>query len=313
MTINQLVEHLGFSKLNNNLFRKEFPVTGCELRVDLGNNLLVYPETQGFIVNERQTCNFSSPENFVVFECVYRLLSKGYRPEHIELEPKWKVGHGASGGRADILVKDNSGNAYLIIECKTWGTEFDSEWKNMTLNGGQLFTYAQQVGSKPWLCLYASTLDNDTVRYANHIITLRDNAEYLNSLKDPFAYSDATDVTTLFKAWNETYNHEFETTGVFEDAHAAYDIGKAKHTVTDLQEVSHEDIQKKYHEFATILRQHNVSGRENAFDKLVNLFLAKIVDEMQGHDELRFYWRGVAFDNYQSSDFLNALIWMIFD
>jgi len=27
----------------------------------------------------------------------------GYNPNHIELEPKWKVGHGASGGRADIL------------------------------------------------------------------------------------------------------------------------------------------------------------------------------------------------------------------
>jgi hypothetical protein len=32
---------------------------------------------------------------------------------------------------------------------------------------------------------------------------------------------------------------------------------------------------------ANILRQHNVSGRENAFDKLVNLFLCKLVDESQ--------------------------------
>ena len=29
---------------------------------------------------------------------------------------------------------------------------------------------------------------------------------------------------------------------------------------------------KKYHEFATILRQHNVGSHENAFDKLINLF-----------------------------------------
>ena len=84
----------------------------------------------------------------------------------------------------------------------------------------------------------------------------------------------------------------------FEDTHPAYEIGKAKRTVADLQEFNHDDIQKKYHEFATILRQHNVSGRENAFDKLVNLFLVKIVDEMQNPEELMFYWRGVAFDNY---------------
>jgi len=39
------------------------------------------------------------------------------------------------------------------------------------------------------------------------------------------------------------------------------------------------DKEKKYHVFRTILRKHNVSGRENAFDILVNLFLCKIVDE----------------------------------
>lgn len=37
----------------------------------------------------------------------------GYNPNHIELEPKWKVGHGASGGRADILIKDKNAS-YLL-------------------------------------------------------------------------------------------------------------------------------------------------------------------------------------------------------
>ena len=46
---------------------------------------------------------------------------KAIKPEHIELEPKWKLGRGASGGRADILVKDNFGKPLLIIECKTAG------------------------------------------------------------------------------------------------------------------------------------------------------------------------------------------------
>lgn len=289
----------GFEQLNckdKDVWFKSFPT--CELRADLSSQTLFYPEDKGFTVNERQTCNFKAPENFVVFECVNRLLSKGYKPEHIELEPKWKVGHGASGGRADILVKDNSGNPFLIIECKTWGEEFEAEWKNMNLNGGQLFSYAQQIKSTKFLCLYASEFLDSKCIYENRIITLNDNKDYLKSLKEPLAFADATDVQMLYKAWYVTYNHEYEKTGIFEDAHSAYEIGKAKHTAFDLPEISHEDIQKKYHEFATILRQHNVSGRENAFDKLVNLFLAKIVDEMQNADELMFYWRGVAFDNY---------------
>ena len=47
-------------------------------------------------------------------------------------------------------------------------------------------------------------------------------------------------------------------------------------------------IQSKYHQFATILRRHNVSGHENAFDKLINLFLAKVVDEQENPPELKF-------------------------
>jgi len=295
----KLLEVLGFSR-RKNIYSKSFLELDCELKVDLEKEELIYPEEKGLIVNERQTCNFASNENFVVFECVYRLLDKGYKPEHIELEPKWKVGHGASGGRADILVKDNLGAAFLIIECKTYDDEFDTEWKNTQRDGGQLFSYARQITSTQYLCLYSSTLTDDKIAYKNIIITLNDNIEYLKSLKNPLSYSKATDVKSLYEAWSKTYNSEYETQGIFEKSIGAYEIGKKKYSVDDLKIVNNDDIQKKYHEFATILRQHNVSGRENAFDKLVNLFLAKIVDEIENKDELRFYWKGFAFDDYYS-------------
>jgi hypothetical protein len=121
-----LLQTLGFSD-HKNAFSKEFKETNAYLKVDFKNETLIYPEDKGFKINERQTCNFSQKENFVVFECVHRLFEKGYKPEHIELEPRWKVGHGASGGRADIMVKDNSGKSLLIIECKTAGKEFEGE------------------------------------------------------------------------------------------------------------------------------------------------------------------------------------------
>lgn len=56
-------------------------------------------------------------------------------------------------------------------------------------------------------------------------------------------------------------------------------------------------LKKKYNEFATILRRHNVGAKENAFDKLVNLFLAKVVDETNNPDNLHFYWKGAAYDD----------------
>ena len=116
---------LGF-RVENNIFQKS--IGQADLKVDFNQQLIIYPEDKGLKVNERQTCNFSQNENFVVFECVHRLLVKGYKPEHLEIEPKWQVGHGASGGRADILVKDQETNPLLIIECKTPGDEFEKAW-----------------------------------------------------------------------------------------------------------------------------------------------------------------------------------------
>ena len=105
------------------------------LEIDIAKQAITYPEAQGLVINERQTCDFSASENFVVFECIHRPLEKGYKPEHIELEPKWKLGHGVSGGRADILVKDNEDRPLLIIECKTAGSEFTRRLDRPRLGG----------------------------------------------------------------------------------------------------------------------------------------------------------------------------------
>ena len=79
------------------------------------------------MVNDKTTSKFSHNENFGVFECVCRLLAKGYRPEHIELEPKWQLGRDAKGGKADIVVRDGQGDVLIITECKTAGTEYNKK------------------------------------------------------------------------------------------------------------------------------------------------------------------------------------------
>lgn len=296
----ELLQKLGFLE-SKSLFFKEFPESEASLMVDFKNEKLIYPEDKGFTVNERQTCNFLQKENFVVFECVHRLFAQGYKPQHIELEPRWKVGHGASGGRADIMVKDNSGKSLLIIECKTEGNEFKDAWKKTLINGGQLLSYVKQAGSTQFVCLYASDFLDDNVVCDYKLITLKDNIKLLQEKADekPLSFEQAKglDVEDIFKAWKETYHQDFATKGIFEEDITAYDIGKTKYSLKDLNPISSNDIQGKYHEFATILRQHNVSGRENAFDKLVNLFLCKIVDEKYNPEELKFYWKGIAYDD----------------
>ncbi|WP_020394735.1 restriction endonuclease subunit S [Thiolinea disciformis] len=294
----QVLEVLGFESQNEQL-SKHFPAFDARMIVDFTKEVLIYPEDKGLQINERQTCNFSANENFVVFECVCRLLDKGYKPEHIELEPKWKLGHGASGGRADILVRDNTGKSLLIIECKNAGSEFNKHWKKTLEDGDQLFGYAQQESNTQFLCLYTADWLDDCVVYESHIITLQDNEKLLEERKhqNPLSYRVAKDRDDRYRAWKETYLLDYATQGLFEPDIPAYEIGKTKFTVHDLKQVSSKDTQSKHHAFATILRKYNVSGRENAFDKLVNLLLCKIVDETNNADDLKFYWKGVAYDS----------------
>lgn len=266
------------------------------LTVDWKKGEIAYPE--GITINERQTCNFSSDENFVVLECVHRLLEKGYKPANIELEPRWKLGRGASGGRADILVKDNAGKPLLIIECKTAGSEFARAWKKTLQDGDQLFSYAQQISETQFLCLYTSDLEDGRLSYTNHIVAHRDNDKYLEDKPGLKGFKAASNVKERFAVWQDTYKLDYTTQGIFEHGIDTYQIGKDKYTLDDLDTVSPRDQQKKYHEFATILRQHNVSGRENAFDKLVNLLLCKLVDETLNPENLKFYWKGVAYDSH---------------
>lgn len=291
----QVLDFLDFES-NKDIYSKKFEEFDCELKVDFKNEKLIYPEDKKLKINERQTCNFKQAENFVVFECVYKLLAQGYNPKHIELEPKWKLGHGASGGRADILVKDNDEKPLLIIECKTAGSEFKKAWDTTQSQPTQLFTYYVQVRSTKFLSLYTSDFVDAKVSRNYYLINIQDIPEILEKNVKLVSYADSTSVEEIYKVWRDTYSKDYTTFGIFEN-NKPYEIGEAKPSTETLKNITSKDIQGKYHEFATILRQHNVSGRENAFDKLINLFLCKVTDEKKNPQDLNFYWRGKAYDN----------------
>ena len=312
ITIDNFKEVLKFLEFQlneqENFFEKNFG-DGVLLRADFKNKKLIYPEGKGLKINERQTCNFSQNENFVVFECVHRLLEKGYKPEHLELEKRVKIGHGASGGRFDILVKnqEEKPKPLLIIECKTASGEFSKAWNKTLQDGGQLFTYVKDFLTTQYLCLYASDFENNKIALHHKIISLKDNNKILEQNKNLASFEKAKSTEDRFKVWCDTYKKEYTEAGIFEKNIQPYDIGKNKYTLEfDTEEAAQNDIKRKYHEFATILRKHNVARRETAFEVLVNLFLCKIVDEIENNNDLKFFWKGLAYDNY--FDFVDRLL-----
>lgn len=311
----ELLNLLGFRQ-DGNVYTKKYDTALHPLQVDVEKERIYY-ENSGITVNRSTTSNFSEDENLVVLECVDRLLSKGYHANHIELEPHWKLGHGTKGGYADIWVRtytdnafdgnDDDKNSLLIIECKTSGAKFNEAWNDTLDDGAQLFSYFQQEPATKFLCLYTSDIVDGKVLPEYKLINVQDNQDLLESDKNAQSYQNKND-KQRYRVWRDTYSCEYATRGLFEDDIRPYEIGKNKYTVADLVEVNNEEIQKKYHEFALILRQHNVSGRENAFDKLVNLFLAKVVDETNNPENLHFYWKGTAYDDdFQLQDRLQRL------
>ena len=313
--IRTLLELLGFSQ-NGNVYIKRYEDIGATLKVDVASEHIFYKES-GITVGRETTSNFSEPENFVVLECVDRLLSKGYRTEHIELEPQWKLGHSSKSGYADIWIRtfgdgriigtDEDKDSLLIIECKK-ADEFQGAWNDTLEDGAQLFSYFQQEKSTRFLCLYTSDIIEDKVVPDYYLLNVQDNKKMLENEEGVLSYDKASNNKQLYRVWHETYHCDYARIGLFEESVQPYHIGKDKYTVADLKAVSNETIKKKYSEFSNILRQHNVGAHENAFDKLVNLFLAKVVDETNNPDNLHFYWKGSAYDDdFQLQDRLQRL------
>lgn len=100
-----LIIALGFSpkENTNGIFTKTYHLhEGYRIDVDFEAGKILYGEE---IKSESKTTqNFSQSENWVVLECVDRLLEKGYRPKDITLEKTFQLGHN-SGGRLDIFIE----------------------------------------------------------------------------------------------------------------------------------------------------------------------------------------------------------------
>lgn len=267
---------LWFSPKENtqDIYAKRYPLCGgYELSVDYKNEKIEYGKS--IFSESKTTQNFSQNENWVVFECVDRLLSKGYQPSDITLEKTWQLGH-LEKWRLDILIK-REWKAYLMIECKTWWREFDREWQNTQKKWWQLLSYLQQDRDTEFLVLYASQLEKWKIIYKNEIIKVEEEYRQL-----------ASNTEDLYNRWNKISKQN----GIFESWTRAYHFESKALTLGDLKEIRQEDSSFIFNQFLEILRHNTVSDKGNAFNRIFTLFLCKVYDEKTAKvgDELKFQW-----------------------
>ena len=273
MDIKKHIAALGFVPKNgtNGIYHKIY--VDYAIEIDFETQSINYGSA--ITAESKTTQNFSQPENFVVLECVDRLLTKGYKPQNIVLEKTWPSGHGTSG-RLDICVNREDGTPYMLIECKTFGKEYNKELARIRKDGGQLFTYFQLSGSKAdVLMLYASELKGNKIVYVNEIIKIED--DYRNG-----------DVKDIYEKWNKLTKDN----GIFDSWVQPYNFQSKALTKEQLKEIKAEDSSFIFNRFLEILRHNVVSDKGNAFNKIFTLFLCKVYDETTTDDgeELRFQW-----------------------
>lgn len=271
----EFIKTLGFQPRENtlNIYTKRYS-SNYFIDIDLKKECIFYG---GKIkVYDKYHQNITKPEDWIVLECVNRLLEKGYKPENILLEKVYPAGHGFSG-RLDICVTRDDGSAYMMIECKTHGAEFKKEFKNIEKNGGQLFTYFQQDRITDILMLYASHLDaKGNIEYVNEIIKIEDDYRQTSNVKD------------FYDRWNKIPKNN----GVFDAWVQPYSFESKALTPKHLKEIKQNDSSFIFNQFLEILRHNVVSDKPNAFNKIFTLFLCKVYDEKntKPNEELKFQW-----------------------
>lgn len=217
------------------------------------------------------TQDMHQKETFVVLECVDRLLNNGYSPKEIVLEKDYPSGRKEKGQFLDILVT-KEGLPFYMIECKTYGDEYNKELRNLNNDGGQLLTYYTNDRAVKAICLYSSALIDGKITPEYKII---DTSEF-----------NGSDKKDLYNSWDKN----FSNIPLFKEP---YGLNSKGITKDDLKPIVED--RKLYNGFARILRKYAVSDLTNAYNKLFNLFLCKIVDEDKLYSnpsyDIQFQWK----------------------
>lgn len=166
--------------------------------------------------------------------------------------------------------------------------------KNIKRNGGQLFSYWQQDRSVDWISLYASDFIDNQLIYKNDIIRCLDDANLIEVAKKDESikvYKNANNKESLHEIWTHTYLQQLHQDLIFGHDTTAYHIGIKPLRKKDLKEFNSDD--KIINQFEEILRHNAVSDKENAFNRLIALFICKLVDESEKdeYDEVDFQYK----------------------
>jgi type I restriction enzyme M protein len=196
-----------------------------------------------------------------------KLFEKGYSREVITLEKQWQLGHEDSGS-LDVMIKNPANNDIYMIEVKS-STEITG-YVNLKNEKKlkQVFSYAIQEKTTKIISFYSFDFSSKKDMFYNVFTE--------NILKE------AQNVDDFFERWNKVFDKSD-----YIKANNIFNVTQSVKKYEDLEIITNNDTKNLFNQFATILRLHSISDKPNAFIKMINLFLAKIGDEVTSNKEFK--------------------------
>lgn len=214
--------------------------------------------------------NLKIEENWSVLILVLNLFNKGYTKEEIYLEKSFLVGHDYK--YLDVAIYKNK-KPFAFIEVKKYDeikkyiTIKDIDKPQANANPKQLFSYIWQ---QQWVSVASYyTFDPKKQKHEFFNVFIDDNIKRSNSVDE------------LFEFWNKIWDNSNILSW------DKFNVKLVPLKYSDLKEISENDVKTIFYQFLTILRLNSVSDHSNAFDKLINILMIKVYDEInnKGDDQ----------------------------
>ena len=188
------------------------------------------------------------------------LIKKGYSTNSIILEYPVLGGH--SDDYLDVLLKYETNNIkkLYMIEVKRYD-EFFKYIKPLGEKVKQVFSYAERERDTELVSYFTFDFDNNKPLFRSAFV--KELLENSSNIED------------LISKWNKQWieNNIIEDNDIF-------NIKTSIKKYDNLKNIEDDDKKILFLQFKEILRINAISDKSNAFNKMINLFLAKIADEL---------------------------------
>lgn len=245
------------------------------ITIDLINNSF---SIDGIKNGHKRIFDLTKFENHSVVMLLILLFFKGYSKDCIYLEKEYKGGH--NDDYLDVLITNPQNREEYMIEVK----KKDEIKKYLTKKNDtlQLFSYYMRGKKAKIISYYTFNFDD-----------MKD--EFYNIYIDDYLLN-SSDIEDFYDKWNKNWEQDNYILN-----NNVFSIKKNERKFKNLLEIQRENTKTLFDHFLTILRVHSISDKPNAFIKMINLFLAKIGDELTGDTEFEIT------DKFNNSHIINGL------